>query len=305
MSYEYNILTLRAHSGIHNGSGQEYGVVDLPIQRERITNYPVLLGSSLKGALRQWMEDGVLLPKLIYAIFGPENNSQDQYAGALTVGDARLLLFPVRSLKGTFAWTTCHLALSRLKKDVANCNLTADMGEIPEFPQPSSTVCVGNESRGLDRAQNLVVLEEYACDAEISGAVDKTAIWLSSLAGQQNKAEFLSELQRRLVILPDDYFQYFVSFATEVITRTHLDNDSKTVKSGQLWTEELLPAESILVATLCYSPERQKEIKDRERWPAAKLMAKMNKLPGRIQVGGNATVGQGICHTSWLRNSEE
>lgn len=100
------LLILHAHSGIHAGTGQELGTVDLPIQRERVTNFPVIRGSSLKGALRQALFDRGMDSNTITTIFGPESNNASDHAGAIVVGDARLVLFPMRSLRGTFAWTT-------------------------------------------------------------------------------------------------------------------------------------------------------------------------------------------------------
>ncbi len=53
------ILGLLAESPIHPGSGRGVGVVDLPVAREAATDYPVLVGSSLKGALRDKFETGL------------------------------------------------------------------------------------------------------------------------------------------------------------------------------------------------------------------------------------------------------
>ena len=46
------LLFLHAQTAIHPGSGTALGVVDLPVQRERHTQWPVIPGSSLKGVLR-------------------------------------------------------------------------------------------------------------------------------------------------------------------------------------------------------------------------------------------------------------
>ena len=46
------MLGLLAETSVHPGSGRGVGVVDLPVARETATDYPVLVGSSLKGALR-------------------------------------------------------------------------------------------------------------------------------------------------------------------------------------------------------------------------------------------------------------
>ena len=45
------MLGLLAETPIHPGAGRGIGVVDLPVAREAATDYPVLVGSSLKGAL--------------------------------------------------------------------------------------------------------------------------------------------------------------------------------------------------------------------------------------------------------------
>ena len=46
------MLGLLAETPIHPGAGRGMGVVDLPVAREAATDYPVLVGSSLKGALK-------------------------------------------------------------------------------------------------------------------------------------------------------------------------------------------------------------------------------------------------------------
>ena len=93
----------------------------------------------------------------------------------------------------------------------------------------------------------VVVVEDYGFDAALSTEVDGLAADLTGLGLDEE------ELKGRLVVMGDDHFQNFVSFCTEVVTRVHLEDATKTVKSGQLWTEELLPAESVLVA-ICSAP---------------------------------------------------
>jgi CRISPR-associated protein Cmr4 len=46
------IMNMVAQTSIHAGAGQALSVIDLPIQRESHTQFPVIFGSSLKGALR-------------------------------------------------------------------------------------------------------------------------------------------------------------------------------------------------------------------------------------------------------------
>ena len=47
------LLYLYAESPVHTGAAGSLDVLDLPVQREAATGYPVIWGQSLKGALRQ------------------------------------------------------------------------------------------------------------------------------------------------------------------------------------------------------------------------------------------------------------
>src|ERR1035438_9476911 len=107
------ILGLHAETSIHAGAGSALDVIDLPIQREAHNNWPCIYGSSVKGALRA-AATTAKIPQ-VELVFGPANTSSDGFAGALLVGDARLLLLPVRSLTSHFKWITCPAVLQRLK----------------------------------------------------------------------------------------------------------------------------------------------------------------------------------------------
>ena len=54
MSNKFEIFHIYAETSIHAGTGSDIGIVDLPIQRERHTEYPVIWSSSLKGAIRKF-----------------------------------------------------------------------------------------------------------------------------------------------------------------------------------------------------------------------------------------------------------
>ncbi|MBH8605867.1 type III-B CRISPR module RAMP protein Cmr4 [Thermoactinomyces sp. CICC 10522] len=94
------MLGMLAETPIHPGAGQVYSVIDLPVARERTTHYPMIPGSSLKGALRDKLEEEMTgQDHRLKQLFG----KQDQ-AGAFSVTDARLLLLPVRSLTGHYCY---------------------------------------------------------------------------------------------------------------------------------------------------------------------------------------------------------
>src|SRR5712671_3562923 len=110
------LLFCHALSPLHAGTGQGVGVIDLPIARERATNLPYLAGSSVKGTLRDTYNEKVSLD-LRVKIFGPETNRADEHAGSVSFSDQRLLLLPIRSLLGTFAWITSPYVLQRFRRD--------------------------------------------------------------------------------------------------------------------------------------------------------------------------------------------
>ena len=129
------LVLIHTLSPLHAGTGQGVGVIDLPIAREKATGIPFLPGSSIKGVFRDACPDDKKV-----AIFGPETANASDHAGSAHFSDARLLLLPVRSLAGTFAWVTSPLLLRRFLRDV---NDSKDLKPPTNVPAPATkTDCV-------------------------------------------------------------------------------------------------------------------------------------------------------------------
>src|SRR4051812_14096906 len=111
------LLFIHALSPLHAGTGQSIGAIDLAIARDRATGYPYLPGTSIKGSLRGRAEDIKLDANALKAVFGPDAAKASEHAGGVVFGDANLLLLPVRSLAGTFAWVTSPYLLARFARD--------------------------------------------------------------------------------------------------------------------------------------------------------------------------------------------
>ncbi|MDX1604609.1 MAG: type III-B CRISPR module RAMP protein Cmr4 [Candidatus Competibacterales bacterium] len=103
---------LYAVSPVHLGAGTATGLIDNPIQRERYTRHPSFAGSGIKGAVRHAFEALGGAPTLIDRLFGPPCQSNELHAGAVSFGDAQLVAFPVRSLRGGYVYATCPQALA-------------------------------------------------------------------------------------------------------------------------------------------------------------------------------------------------
>ena len=49
-------------------------------------------------------------------VFGPETDQPSDHAGSVQFSDVHVVLFPVRSVAGTFAWVTSRYLLQRFAR---------------------------------------------------------------------------------------------------------------------------------------------------------------------------------------------
>ena len=290
-----SILFLYVETPLHAGSGTGLGAVDLPIQRERVTDYPIVQASGLKGALRSMAGEG----EDVNIIFGPEGH---EHAGAVSFGDARLLLFPVRSLVGVFGWTTSRDVLARFLRDAKAIELSAP--SLSDAPQEDAAL-VSPGCNLVPQGETQLVLEEFAFPVQEWEEVKVLAEWLRDNAlPQEGEYNYWREkLPGSLIILPEDAFRDFTLHATEVVTRVKIKPKTKTVESGALWTEEHLPVDTLLYAPVLASLPRQKPDDLPKAWKdksAEDVLAKAKDLaPDRLQLGGSETVGRGMLRLRW------
>lgn len=278
------LLMLHALSPIHCGTGQSAGGIDLPIARERSTDLPLVPGSSLKGVLRSIAPEG----DDTTAAFGPPTDQAELHAGALQFSDSTLLCLPVRSLRGTVAWTTAPYLLRRFRRDAEMAGV--ELGAWPKTePANVSEAVVTSDALAPPRAR--VILEDLDMAAKPDEALgtlaDRIASWLFDEADERR---FFRD---RFCVVHDDVMSYLLRTALELTTRNRIDPDTGTVAPGALWTEEALPVESVLSGLLLARPV------SRTRKSPEELLAFVDGLIDRpIQVGGNASVGRGLCRVA-------
>lgn len=309
-------LFLICETPIHVGIGSDLGIIDLPIQRERYTSYPKIESSGLKGAIRASFENKNVDQNSmkehqvkIQLSFGydPDGKKAEkvkdpqngQFAGALGFSDARILLFPVKSLKGTFAWVTCPNVISRFIKDMKVCGIK------PSFQEANAdenTIVKDNSNITINQAKTEVVLEDSMLTVTQNENTTKIAEYFSKIVfPQEDEYNYARELiKKNLIIVDDTTFKDFVTLSTEVITRTKIDNETGTVKDGALFTEEYLPSESIMYTLSMFAPLFQSgSVFENPFWlgntdeTEVKNFFRTN-LAEIIQIGGNATLGKGL-----------
>jgi len=305
------VIFFKTVSPVHMGAGQGLEHIDLPIQREVHTKFPIFYASGIKGAFRQyalekayeqlpsdlkekitltdlnkWVEEfpsdetdkeefkeriaekigevsETLIEKIetLASIFGSQNRR-----GNLSISDAMILFFPVKSLKGVFAYVTCPLVLERYKELRGLGNLS--------YPVPESGKIIASPNLVLD--ENKVILEEFKFEVE-----NKNNEWLKEL---KLPGELKKQIEQRAAIVDNDIFSYFVENFTEVVTRIKINPETGTVQEGALWTEEYLPTETVMYSFLFEKQPIEEDLKK-------DYLPKNNEI---INIGGDQTVGKGL-----------
>lgn len=279
------ILTLLTETPLHPGTGQNLGVIDLPVQRERHTDFPFVPSSSLKGALRSGLN---LTREMEATIFGAELDSGKHFAGAIAFGDTRILAFPVRRMDGIFGWVTAPTVIDRLKRDLSIIDTELDI-DIPSSID-GETVLVTTRAEKKSR----VVVEDLMLDAKPDDAVDTLADQLAGICFGRSAHKMVREkFKRDLMVLSEGQFQHLLQLGTQVVARNVLDETTK--KSENVWYMELIPRD-----TLFYSPIMAEDSRKGEKQKAEELLDVLHDAMalGYIQVGGNETLGHGWCATT-------
>jgi len=283
--YANAILGLFTQTSLHAGSGESDNIIDLPIQREAHSAWPVVYGSGVKGALRAKAElkFGTEGKDSVDRIFGPDTENASDHAGSLLVGDARLVLFPVRSLTTHYRLVTCPSALKRLARDALRCGLLTTEPNMPTVADDQAVI----SSQTTD-----LFLEEYRFKTTTEDLADWVNL-LTNISGDGRK----SELETLLTVVSDNSFRHLVSAATPLRTRIRINQEKGTVADGALWNEESLSPETLLYTTLSAAPAR-----DGSGWEPQQILSsvvdELFKPDNYLQLGGNQTTGMGWCEVS-------
>lgn len=301
MITETTMLYLYVETPLHAGVGSGLNSIDLPIQRERTTQYPMIQGSGIKGKLRATAEDVIKDQTVVDILFGPATTGADDYAGALIAGDARILFFPVRSLNGVFAYTTSYDVLSRFKRDMERGRTNVALPwEVPDQVTAKALVTTTSEIH----ANNTLVLEEFSFETQSDEQVDRIADWIAKNALPDLGAGdyWANKVRSSLVILSNDDFRDFALYATEIITRVRIKRETKTVQAGALWTEEHLPSDTLLYVPI-YATDTRQNGKSSSKMTAAQVLERAKSLDtgkgSYLQLGGDETVGRGLVRMRW------
>jgi CRISPR-associated protein Cmr4 len=302
----------------HCGIGQAAGAVDLPIARDASTGFPILPATSLKGVARDFLSRNNLKSNEINYLFGKELDlvsPESLEAGALAFTEARLIAFPVRSCNQPFMHVTCPLILERLQRDLRALGIT---GFLPSDWQASRPEPGQAHVAAKNLSGTTVVLEDLVFPGNAVGCPG----WVSALAKSlsellpRGEAETRDRIHSSLAVIPDADFSDLIQRAIPVRARIKLTDgkttdtwrDPKTgeTQKGNLWYEEYLPSDVLFISFIGERRQRQafhdaaEEKTENGSLSALGLFRKHQESFQVMQIGGNETVGHGICYwTLW------
>lgn len=304
------ILYLFTRTPLHVGAGSSVGAIDQPIIRERHTGFPLIPASSLKGTFADaWngelLEEGkpeagklrrVRVTKEGQGtnaawLFGSDSDKHAA-AGALQLSEARLLAFPIRSARGSFAWITCPLVLQRAVRDGV-----LDAKTIKDLKEPSDEEGIfdtGKESKlALD---GRLVLEEYTFKP-----VPVPWLGLSQLGDALARLlpddPVWQEVSSRLVIVSNGLMSFFAQNTCEIAQHVRINDATGTAEPRALFNQENVPSETLFYSILNGFEERTANRANSVRRPANHALEVFQKKVGgrSFQFGGDASTGLGYC----------
>lgn len=276
---------LHALSPLHVGAGRGVGYIDLPIMREKVTSWPFIPGSAVKGVLADHFDASDPSERgkdpfkaMAFGTAGDVGNS-----GSLVFSDAHIVCIPVRSFTGAFAWVTSPLCLARLARD---------LGEdipVPDVEKQGEALVVSENSKiVLDGKTYLEELDFSAC---ASTEADPWANCVAESVFGEDPA-WMKTFKERFAIVHDDVFSFLCETGTEVAARVRIQEETKTVAPGALWYEESLPTETILAGLVWCD-----KIYRGQGAPVFSPSEMLDHFCGtflHLQIGGKATVGKGL-----------
>lgn len=324
-----------AESPLHAGASESEDGLDLPIQREAGTGYPVIWGQSLKGALRQlardqgWGPDPDESPQRSYLehAFGPDltgdgGREADPAAGVVTIGDAQLVAMPVPTLQHTFAWATSGLALGRLARKYQRISRTSGLPPVPDEPYPGTGygtcdewTTLGNRSKtppgGVEHVLGPCVvpltqpkgedganpLARWASllRGDALGAPDVNGTTGSGGAGGSAPMRFFGEKMSTDLLL-------LHSDVMDQVLRESTEQSVQVQLSPDTktvrhgpFTSEYLPAESLLASVVTFREERGNL--GSEFYETLQILFQELLNDRVLQLGGHETIGKGLVWT--------
>ena len=276
-----DMYKLQNITNMHVGSGGvNYDIIENQVQKDVVTNLPIIHASSLKGALREHFENKHRGDNFIEFIFGSspgdEKNNEEEnehkkekkdekkqtIPGSLVFFEAFMLTRPVRSNVKPYFNVTSPFIIEKL------INYLEEFAILESLQEELKTFY--NEIRDVEAVifENIddVYLEDY-------------------------KAEY-KQISKIPSIFPENLailsYENFKNLSLPVVARNRLDNG----ESKNLWYEEIVPKYSNFIFFIGRDND---EYIDKDDKPKIDQFFRSFESEKLYQIGANKTIGFGIC----------
>lgn len=291
-----SIAIMYAVTPCHAGSGSALGVVDLPIQRERHTNWPMIQASGVKGAFRanfdrfknkisdkSQVKD---FEKLSESVFGTDKGgSGSGYAGSCSISDAKILAYPMRSNVSPFVWITCPAVLKRLSRDLEIAGKTG-------FDASAFSKAITGENDAVILCGKESIKDKNILLEDFEVTVKDTSI------PEFDKIKDYFKDADRLLLVSDDVFNYGVTDCTQIMAQIKIKAETGTTEEGSLRYQEELPSDTIMY-TVVHWGDSKNSAEDELKANTIKKFITEEVIKSHIQIAGDETCGRGIFQLEW------
>ncbi len=255
------IYILEPITNLHVGNGDiNYNIIDNEVEKDPLTNYPMINSSGIKGAFRQFIQDNSKINKQDEIdIFGSEpieqNKEEKKKPGKLKFYSGECLGVTMRNEVGKMPYSlvTTKKMLERFIEmcEVMKIKYNLDVDKL-------------DENKSYKAANGNITVEEIKIDDNLKDDEIKKLFKQIALDTANN-----------LVIMSHDKIK---DISLPVVARNVLDNGI----SENIWYEEYVPHHSLFF--VCVSCEEDEVLKIFNE-------AVNNKI---VQFGGNASIGYGL-----------
>lgn len=272
----YIIETL---TNTHVGSGDtSFGTVDNLIQKDPVTSLPVFHSSSIKGAIKEHMENNYKDTEIPEVDLNLICGEAEDKPGVVKFYDSRLLTLPLRSTRRVYYHCTSPDTVLDYLNTIDTFKTATGLNELKKLFTDLKSNFDGMEFLVFnDDADNDQYLE-----IEDNGKNKRYTISDISINGLITK--YMGVDINNLAVFTDDIFYRICKDSLPVIARNKIGEDGT---SENLFYEEVLPRRSRLWFMLGFD----KNISVNSQFET-KLTSDL------IQMGANASIGYGVTRIS-------
>jgi len=298
---QQRILLIFTRTPLHVGAGASVGAIDQPIIRERHTQFPIIPASSLKGSFADlWntslSESGKRGEGQAAWLFGSDDPDKAA-AGALLFGEARLLAFPIRSARGSFAWITSPTVLLRAARDgilpVEVVKNLLPLGERDGEKSGSEENVAAFDASGSLAINKKVVLEDHVFEH----VGDLPEALPNAMRGLLSGDPVWDCVSDRLVVVNDHALSHFTVTACEVAQHVRISDSTGAAEGTALFNQENVPSETLFYFVLRATRSRLQGGEFAGESPESALTQFCTRIQEEplLQFGADASTGLGYC----------